>query len=64
MTENAVRASAQILQFPARGREGFGGRRDAVKPAEEFVAPRAVEIVSGAWYHEQAIEDARRGRKH
>jgi len=59
MTESLQRHSAQILQFPA-GRAGFGGRRDEVKPAEPF-APRAARVVSGAWYHEEAIEDARRG---
>ena len=36
------------------------GPRDEVKPAEPF-APRAAKVVSGAWYHEEAIEDARRG---
>jgi len=60
MSETLLRASAQILQFPAGGRAGFGGRRDEVKPAEPF-APRAAKVVSGAWYHEEAIEEARRG---
>jgi uncharacterized protein DUF2735 len=60
MMENLEGQSAQILQFPAGGRAGFGGRRDDVKPAEPF-APRAAKVVSGAWYHEEAIEDACRG---
>jgi hypothetical protein len=60
MMENLEGQSAQILQFTAGGRAGFGGRRDDVKPAEPF-APRAAKVVSGAWYHEEAIEDACRG---
>ena len=60
MMENLEGQSAQILQFPAGGRAGFGGRRDDVKPAEPF-APRAAKVVSDAWYHEEAIEDACRG---
>ena len=60
MMENQEGQSAQILQFPAGGRAGLGGRRDDVKAAEPF-APRTAKVVSGAWYHEEAIEDARRG---
>jgi Protein of unknown function (DUF2735) len=61
MTENPHRQSAKILQFPAAGRSALGARRDEVKSAEPLVAPRAVKIVSGAWYHEEAVQDARRG---
>ena len=60
MTKSLQLQSAKILHFPAGGRAGFGGRRDEVKPAEPF-APRAAKVVSGAWYHEEAIEEARRG---
>jgi hypothetical protein len=60
MMESLKGQSAQIVQFPAGGRAGFGGRRDDAKPAEPF-APRAAKVVSGAWYHEVAIEDACRG---
>ena len=63
MTESLQRQSAKILQFPAAGRAALGGRRDDVKPAEPFVAPRVAKIVSGAWYHEEAIQEARRGCK-
>jgi hypothetical protein len=61
MTDSLDRRSTEILQFPAGGRAGFGGRRDEVKVAEPFVAPQAIKIVSGAWYHEEAVQDARRG---
>jgi uncharacterized protein DUF2735 len=60
MTQGLTRQTAEILQFPAGGRSALGGRRDEVKLAESFVAPRAVKIVSGAWYHEEAVQDARR----
>ena len=64
MTENVLGQSAQILQFPAGGRSALGGRRDAAKPAEPFVAPRVTKVVTGAWYHEEAIQEARRGCNH
>ncbi len=63
MTESSQRQSAEILQFPAGGRSTLGGRRDEVKPAEQFVAPRLAKVVSGAWYHEEAVQEARRGCK-
>ena len=61
MTEDTNRPSAKIYRFPAGGRAGFGGRRDAVMPAETFAAPRVA--VSGAWYHDEAIKDETRARK-
>jgi Protein of unknown function (DUF2735) len=63
MTESLQRQSAKILQFPAAGRSALGGRRDDAKPAEPFTAPRVARIASGAWYHEEAIQEARRGCK-
>ncbi len=64
MTESFQRQSAKILHFPAGGRSTLGGRRDVVMAAEPFVAPRVAKVVSGAWYHEEAIQEARRGSKH
>jgi hypothetical protein len=64
MSKSFQLQSAKILQFPAGGRAGFGGRRDDAMPAEPFVvAPRVAKVVSGAWYHEEAIEEACRGNK-
>jgi hypothetical protein len=54
----SVEPNVLELQVAARG---FGGRRDEVRVAEPFVAPRAIKIVNGAWYHEEAVQDARRG---
>ena len=64
MTESVLGQSAQILQFPAGGRSALGGRRDDAKPAEPFVAPRVTKVVTGAWYHDEAIQEARRGCNH
>jgi hypothetical protein len=64
MTERFEGESAKILQFPAGGRSTLGGRRDDAKPAEQFAAPRIAKVVGGAWYHEEAIQEARRGCKH
>jgi hypothetical protein len=60
--------SAVIIQFPDRGRAGAAVRREETKPTAKRPAgspvSRAVKtIIGGAWYHEQAIEDAERNRK-
>jgi hypothetical protein len=61
MTEDLHRQSAKIYQFPAGGRAGVGGLRDAATPAEPFAAPR-VKAVSSAWYHDEAIQEENRVR--
>ncbi len=63
MTESLQRQSVKILHFPAGGRSALGGRRDDVMPAEQIVAPLVAKVASGAWYHEEAIQEARRGCK-
>jgi hypothetical protein len=61
MTTNQTRETATIYQFPVGGRAGLGGRRDVL----ERTAPPANEVViSGNWYHEEAIRDADLTRKH
>jgi Protein of unknown function (DUF2735) len=62
MTSNESRTSAEIYQFPARGRFAAGGRFDVKKAAT--LLPCAAEIVLGnAWYHDEAVQDADRTRK-
>ncbi len=63
MMESPDRHSAEILPFPAGGRTGLGGRSGHARAAETSDTPRTAKVVSGAWYHEEAIEEARRGRK-
>lgn len=63
MTANSDRVSAQIFQFPARGRFASAGNRDE-KSVANLTAPRAAKIAMGSnWYHDQAIEDAEQERE-
>jgi hypothetical protein len=62
MTANSDRVSAQIFQFPARGRFATAENRDetsVASPASTRVAPK-IAMGSG-WYHDQAIQDERDG---
>ena len=62
MTTNSDRASAQIIQFPARGRFAATGQNE--EPASSAAAARVAKVaIGGAWYHEEAIEQAERDRK-
>jgi hypothetical protein len=60
MTASSYRETAQIIQFPAGGRASFSLRHDGRKSAEHPVLQAAKTIGGGAWYHEQAIQDAAR----
>jgi hypothetical protein len=60
MTTNSDRASAQIIQFPARGRLASTNHGDE-RPATNSAAVRIA--MGGAWYHDEAIEEAARDRK-
>ena len=63
MTANSDRVSAQIFQFPARGRFAAAGSRDDNSVAS-VAAPRAARIAMGSgWYHDQAIQDEREGER-
>lgn len=65
MTENSHRATAQIYQFPIGGRSGLAVRRDTSKPAAEYVPETTSRVaIGGNWYHEEAIREADKGRKH
>jgi hypothetical protein len=58
MTASSYRESAKIYQFPT------GGRRDEAKPAAHLAASRVAMVASGsAWYHEEAVQEAKRAPK-
>ncbi len=60
MTEPTARQSAEIIQFPARGR--FAPRSMMEKlVANSDVVPAAVSY--GSWYHDEAIREAADDRK-
>jgi hypothetical protein len=64
MTMSHDRRSAEICQFPPRGRFAASARRDESKSAAGIAMPRlATTTFSGSWYHEEAIRDAERARK-
>ena len=62
MTTNSDRASAQIIQFPARGRFAVAGQSDDRSTMNAAVPRVAMIAVGGAWYHDEAIEEAARDR--
>jgi hypothetical protein len=56
------RGSANIYEFPARGR--FAEKREDSNPASNPTLPRfAKTVFGGAWYHEEAVQEAERAGK-
>jgi hypothetical protein len=63
MTTSHDRGSAEIYQFPPRGRFAVD-RRDESKSAARIASARLATIAfSGSWYHEEAIQEAEHARK-
>jgi uncharacterized protein DUF2735 len=63
MTANSDRVSAQIFQFPARGRFASATNREE-KSVAGLTSPRIAKVAMGSgWYHEAAIQDAERDRE-
>ena len=64
MTMTHDRPSAEIYQFPMRGRFAAGSKRDDSTSASSLGSPRvAITAFGGNWYHEEAIREAERARK-
>ena len=63
MTTSISRRSAQILEFPARGRFVLNGR-DEIQSRTDLQSQPLVKVASGSgWYHDAAIqEEAERSR--
>jgi hypothetical protein len=62
MTTQFHRGSANIYEFPARGR--FAETRDDANTASNPTLPRFAKTVFGsAWYHEEAVQEAERAGK-
>jgi hypothetical protein len=58
MTE-VSRSSAQIFQFPPRGRYAIGGNDTSYHKQAVTFAPRvAIATLSGAWYHDEAVRES------
>jgi hypothetical protein len=62
MTINIPRGSAQIYEFPLRGRFALKGR-DGSDPRASVEPQPVVKVASGSgWYHDAAIQEAERPR--
>lgn len=60
-----IKRSATIHQFPNRMRPPYSAGRFETKASAEFRASDAPQVMSGSgWYHETAMQDARRPIKH
>jgi hypothetical protein len=65
MNTNFAQATAKIYQFPVGGRAAIGPRQNAPKSTIDITTPRVNEAVCGSgWYHEAAIEEAKRTGEH
>lgn len=64
MKANSVRGSATIYQFPVGGRSALGGQSHEARSSGSLAAVRVAKVAaSGAWYHEEAMQEAQRVRK-
>ncbi len=64
MTMTDDRRSAEIYQFPPRGRFAAAGHRDELKSVTVLALSRlATTAIGGSWYHDEAIRDEARNRK-
>jgi hypothetical protein len=63
MSASSVQGTAQIIQFPI-GRRLAGERPQEATPLASLEAQAAAIAASEAWYHDDAIEDAKRPVEH
>lgn len=64
MMSNPPRRSAEIYQFPARGRFAGAPRHESTQSALRDLPPANSKIVYGSgWYHEEAIREAEASHK-
>lgn len=61
MSNSSVQSTAQIIQFPAGGRKALAERVGQIAPATNLETQPAAFMAGEAWYHEAAIQDAKRG---
>jgi Protein of unknown function (DUF2735) len=62
MTTSLAGGSAQIYEFPPRGRFALNGRDESQLRANLEIQP-LVKVASGSgWYHDAAIDEAEHSR--
>jgi hypothetical protein len=64
MATNLNRQTAKIYQFPTRGRVVLSGPGEAVKPAAAPASGRVAKVEGSSWYHDAAVQEAEKARKH
>jgi hypothetical protein len=63
MNPTVQQGSAKIYQFPVGGRAGLSIGRPVTQSVVD--APRVSEVACGSgWYHEAAIDDAKKSGDH
>ncbi|HEV7599632.1 MAG TPA: DUF2735 domain-containing protein [Bradyrhizobium sp.] len=64
MTTSTSRGSAQIYEFPPRGRFALNGREESQVRVQANPEPQPlVKVASGSgWYHDAAIQEADKPR--
>jgi hypothetical protein len=63
-TSHEHRGSATIYEFPARGPFAMAARGAESNATVSRLPPRAARVAYGSsWYHEEAVQDAERGKK-
>ncbi|WP_341988759.1 DUF2735 domain-containing protein [Azorhizobium sp. AG788] len=62
MTMTSPRGTAKIYAFPLRGRATTASHDDAARLMADMAQAPAVDFGSG-WYHDAAIQDAKRSDK-
>ena len=64
MTTSYDRGSAEIYEFPLRGRFAAASKQDESKSVAGLATPRLpMTAFGGNWYHEEAIQEAERARR-
>ncbi|WP_159710071.1 DUF2735 domain-containing protein [Geminicoccus flavidas] len=64
MAGSADRPSAIIYAFPRRGRNALEGQSADLEPKTEAKSERVAIAAFDSWYHEAAVQEAAKARKH
>jgi hypothetical protein len=64
MSTSSVHTTAQIIQFPGASRRSPGERNRQATPLADLETQAAAIAAGDAWYHDAAIEDAKRAGGH
>ncbi|MDQ8727779.1 DUF2735 domain-containing protein [Bradyrhizobium sp. LHD-71] len=60
MSTSSVRSTAQIIQFPTGGRRVPAQEKQVTSLTDLELQAAAAIAVGDAWYHDAAVQDARR----